>query len=111
MVEIKMYKTELRPSIKATLKWPDGTVVDLTGCTAKFQLVERDTGLVILSKAATVVSPPTNGIVQYDWASGETDVPKDKYKLRIEITFADSKIQTFPRADNFFVIFADKEGI
>lgn len=105
-----MYKTELRPSIKATLKWPDGTVVNLTGCTAKFQLVERDTGLVILNKAATVLSPPTNGIVQYDWEAGETGVQKSKYKIRIEITFADAKIQTFPCADNFFVIFADKEG-
>lgn len=105
-----MYKTELRPSIKATLKWPDGTVVNLTDCSAKFQLVEKDTGNVILNKTATILSPPTSGIVQYDWVAGETDVQSSKYKLRIEITFADTKKQTFPRADNFFVTFADKEG-
>jgi hypothetical protein len=110
MVEIKMYKTELRPSIKPTLKWPDGTVVDLTGCSAKFQLVEKDTGLAILNKTATILSPPTSGKVQYDWEAGDTNVQKDKYKIRIEITFPDAKVQTFPRADNFFVTFADKEG-
>jgi len=110
MVEIRMFKTELRPSIRASLKWPDGTTVSLEGCTAKFQLVERDTGMVILNKAATVVSPPTNGIVQYDWVAGDTIVQKSKYKIRIEVAFADAKLQTFPRADNFFVIFSDKEG-
>jgi len=110
MVEIKMYKTELRPSIKATLKWPDGTVVDLTGCTANFQLVETETGLVLLNKTATILSPPTGGIVQYDWETGETNVQKNKYKLRFEITFSDSKKQTFPRADNFYATFYDKEG-
>ena len=112
MVEIKMYKGELRPSIKTTLKWNDanGTIVDLTGCSAKLQLIERDTGIVILTKTATILSPPTNGQVQYDWETGETKVEKDKYKIRFEITFSDTKSQSFPVDDNLYITFANKEG-
>jgi len=109
-MQIKMYKTELRPSIKATLKWTDETIVDLTGCTAKFQLIERDTGIVLLNKVATIVSPPTNGEVQYDWETGETTVEKSKYKARFEITFSDGKLESFPRDDAFYIIFSEKEG-
>jgi len=113
MVEVKMYKGELRPSIKATLKWnnPAKTVVDLTDCTAKFQLIERDTGIVIFSKTATILSPPSNGQVQYDWETGDTNVAKDEYKARFEITFSDTKIQSFPINDDLYITFSNKEGV
>jgi len=110
MTELKMFKGDLQPSVKTTLK-KDGIVVPLTGCTAKFQLVEVDTGIAVFSKTATVLTPPTNGQVQYDWVTGDTAQPNKKYKIRIEITFGDTTQQTFPKDDDFYLILTEKEGV
>ena len=110
MTELKMFKGDLQPSVKATIKSGD-TPLDLTGCTAKLQLVEVDTGVTIFSKDADILTPETNGVVQYDWQTGDTLQSKKKYKIRIEITFADLTTQTFPKDDDFYLILQEKEGV
>ena len=110
MTEIRMFKGDLQPSVKATIKSGD-TPLDLTSCTAKLQLVEIDTGVTLFSKPANILEPKTSGVVQYDWEAGDTLQSKKKYKIRIEITFADLTTQTFPKDDDFYLILQEKEGV
>jgi len=109
MTELKMFKGDLQPAVKATIKCGD-IPLDLTGCTAKLQLVEIDTGIALFSKDADILEPETSGVVQYDWETGDTLQSKKKYKIRIEITFADLTTQTFPKDDDFYLILQEKEG-
>ena len=111
MTKLTLYKGDRRPSIKATLKYTDGTTVNLTDCTVKFQLVEVKTNVTILNETASIKAPSTTGVVQYDWKSGETDVDKSKYKARFAVTFEDGRIQTFPRKDDLYITFKKKENV
>jgi len=111
MVKIKIFKGDRRPSIKPTLKYKDGTIVNLTDCTVKMQLIEIETNVIILNETANVLSPASDGKVQYDWKVDETDVDKTHYKIRFEVQFADNTKQTFPRNDDFYVDFKEKEAL
>jgi hypothetical protein len=48
-----------------------------------------------MNKAATIETPKTNGIVRYDWLSGETNVPGN-YLIQVEIMWPGNKPQTAP---------------
>lgn len=104
--KIYMVRNDLKPSIEATLKYTDGTVVDLTNCTVKFHLRKRD-GAIIVNKDATILEPKTDGKVIYNWASGDTDIV-GTCKAEFEVVFADSKPQTFPSVDEFEIIFREE---
>lgn len=106
-----MYKGDRRPSIQATLKKTDGSVVDLSGCSVKFQLIELNSNVTVLNETASIQTPASAGIVKYDWKAGETDLNDIHYRIRFEVTFADSTKQTFPKDDNFYVDFHDKEAV
>lgn len=111
MVKMKMFKGDRRPSIKATLEYIDGTAVNLTDCTVKLQLIELKTNVTILNETAGILSPASDGKVQYDWKVDETNVDRTNYKIRFEVTFADSTKQTFPRKDDFYIDFKEKEAL
>jgi hypothetical protein len=100
-----MVKNDLRPSILATLKNADGTVVDLTGCSAKFHMRQNETA--IINKDATIITPPTAGQVRYDWASGDTNY-SGMCHGEFEITFGDGKKQSFPTKGDFEIIFREE---
>lgn len=106
-----MFKGDRRPSIKPTLKYTDGSVVNLTDCTVKFQLIELKTNVTVLNETASILEPKSDGKVQYDWKAGETNVDRTEYKIRFEVAFADNTKQTFPRKDNFYIDFKEKEAI
>ena len=106
----EMVKGDRKPSVLATLKYSDGTTVDLTGCTAKFHMKKGAT--VKVNASATIISPPTNGQVRYDWIIGDTDVTLEAdgyvlYEAEFEITFADGKVMTFPTKAEFEIKFRD----
>ena len=86
------------PSIKVQVK--HGTVgsmaaLDLTGYTATFDLI-NDAGTKVVDGAAATITDPTNGKVQYDWASGDT-ATAGTYNAQFNLTrTADSKVMTVP---------------
>jgi hypothetical protein len=104
LTKFLMVKNDLRPSILATLQYSDGSIVDLTGCTAKFVMTQS--GTEIINKTATVLSPATSGQVRYDWASGDT-AHVGMYKGEFQITFADTKVMTFPTDGSLDIEFRD----
>ena len=105
-----MISNDLKPSIKAQLKWKDGSIVNLTGCTVKFRMEDEYKNLLI-DEIATVLSPEADGWVQYDWQDArsgklrDTDVDSGKYPAEFEVTFTDEKTLTFPTKRDFAIVF------
>jgi hypothetical protein len=98
---VEMNTGDLSPSIVATLQNSDGSVFDLTSCTVVFQLSQQ--GKVLFSKAASVVNAKS-GVVEYDWAAGDTDFGGVCTGLFI-VTLFGGATQAFPTVGVFYVIF------
>ena len=69
-----MTQGDLRPVIQATLKYLDGTTVDLSGATGIIFSMKKENGEVIVDGKAGSIINVSGGIIQYDWADGDTDV-------------------------------------
>ena len=93
MTEIfNIKQNDTSPALRYTLD----PLVDLTGSTVVFNLRARATGVVKIARAvAAIIAPATDGVVQYDWAAGDTDTP-GIFEGEFEITFTDSAIETYP---------------
>lgn len=87
-------QNDRREAIKRTLKDSAGVKVNLTGATVKFIMKSTPTGTAKVNATALVMDA-VNGIVQYNWAVGDTDT-MGTFLGEFEITFADATKQTFP---------------
>jgi hypothetical protein len=74
-----------------------GIVVDLSGCTIKFIISEKEDG------GAIILATIDNGVIATDLANGTFDIfiqtlnileSNKGYYYKVEITFADGEIQT-----------------
>lgn len=88
-------QNDTAPSIRATLKDSDNTVINLTGATVRFHMRTIGGTTAKVDSAATVVSPATSGVVQYDWVAADTDTV-GTYQAEFEVTYSDGTIETFP---------------
>jgi hypothetical protein len=89
---LRMTRNDLSPSLRASLLYRDGSIVNLVGTTAKFKMIQD--GVTLVDKAA-VVEDAVNGIVRYDWVTGDTD-HSGPCLFQFIITFTGSKPQSFP---------------
>ena len=95
MAEIYLVQGDLKPSILATLKYDDGSAVDLSDAqTVKFHMKSKDGTIKIQNRACTIISV-TEGKVRMDWQSGDTDTPGTYYG-EFEVVWNDGSTQTFP---------------
>lgn len=101
---IKQHDT--KPSIKATLKDGDGTVINLTDATVRFHMRKIGATSTTVDAAATVVSPATGGVVQYDWSAADT-ATIGTYHAEFEVTYGDNSIETFPNNGFISVVVTD----
>ena len=67
---------------------------DVTGATVRFRMMHLD-GTFFLNRPA-VIDDASNGIVHYDWTTGNTDVP-GAYRCQFHVTYAGGDIQRFPQ--------------
>jgi hypothetical protein len=87
---------DLAPKIQSPLT-SNGTAVNLTGATVLFRL-KRLSGAFVFSKTATIVSPATNGIVEYQLVSGDlAALTPGAYLGEWVVTYADTRVQRFPQ--------------
>lgn len=87
-------QNDLSPSILVTLYDGDGVVQDITGNLGVRFHMRDAAGTTKIDAAMTVVSAG-DGQVRYDWVSGDTDTV-GVYQAEVEVTYADSKPETFP---------------
>lgn len=102
---ITLKKNDRVPSIVATIKDKNGTVIDLTAAsTVTFSMRNQYTGACkINAAAASFVAPRTTGQVKYDWLAGDTDTADDYIAEFTVVWVADNKKQTAPQTTNLFI--------
>lgn len=88
-------QNDTAPSLKATLKDGDGNVINLTDASVRFHMRTVGGASSVVDAAATVNSPATAGVVQYDWVAADT-VTTGAYQAEFEVTYGNSKIESFP---------------
>lgn len=91
-MSIKIVQNDTRPALDFSLT-QDGAPVDLTGCTVKFYMKNSTTGSVKINGATCAITDATKGKCRYNWTGSDTDTV-GTYLGEVEVTFADSKIQT-----------------
>ena len=102
---IKKHDTLPKPKFKVVQKDPSdpsSTIpVDLTGATAKFLMVtDDDLRTLKVDAAATIISPETDGEIEYSWIAADTDTIGD-YLGEVEIIFTGGEKLTLPNDDTF----------
>jgi hypothetical protein len=94
-------QNDTSPSLQATLKDAAQNPVDLEGATVKLHMKSAE-GILKVNAAMTVVDQ-NNGIIQYDWQSGDTDTA-GTYYVEFQVTYADSSVETFPNDGNKIIV-------
>jgi len=96
----KMKVGDTGPAFQVTLRDGDGTAVDVSGSTILFKMrfvQGRASGVqdtLKVNSAATLVDA-ANGVVEYQWAAGDTDTP-GRYLAEFQVTFGSGVIQSYP---------------
>lgn len=90
----RIKRNDTRPAFAATLRDGEGTVVNLSGATARFHMRHSRTRALKVDAAMNVVSP-TLGTVRYDWVAADTDT-LGVFLAEVQVTFGDGTVSTFP---------------
>ena len=94
-------QNDTSPAIQATLKDATGSNVDLTGADVVMHMKSVN-GVLKVSEEMTIVDA-ANGIVKYDWVTGDTDTV-DTYYVEFQVTYADLTVETFPNDDRAIIL-------
>lgn len=90
------------PIFSETLVDASGNAIDLTGCTAKLQMRDKENTLVL--DTALTIDDAEAGEVSYAWAAVDTQYAGE-YLAEIEITVTESgKTRTFPENDYINIV-------
>jgi hypothetical protein len=83
--------------------------VDLTAGTVRF-LMKTSAGVSVVAAAMTKDDQETDtGWVRYPWDADDL-AAAGTYLAEVEVTWADGKIQTFPRDEHVYVLVAEDLG-
>lgn len=93
-------KGDTSPALRATLRYDDCTIINLTNATAIFRMRQAGTTSVLINAAAVIVS--VAGIVEYRWSAPNT-ATVGAYDGEFVVTYANGKVETFP-SDGFIAI-------
>ncbi len=86
-------QNDTSPALSATLTDFGGNPINLTSASVQLHM-EDQAGTIKIDSACTITNG-VNGIVQYDWVTGDTDTV-GTYKVEFEVTYFDGTIETFP---------------
>lgn len=98
-------QNDLQPDFRARLLDED-TPVDLTSATSVQMLMRnRRAGLKVHAPMAIADQTDTDlkGVVSYTWAPGDTDTAGD-FQAEIQVTWPNSKPQTFPAKGHITIV-------
>jgi len=95
-------QNDTRPKYRATLvedpQIGGGTPVDLTDATGIKFIMAQAPNPPVIDQPADFIDKP-NGVVEYEWVTGDTDLSAGEYAVEWEVTWSDGGVQTFPNAD------------
>ena len=93
-------QNDTSPSLEATLKDAQLVPIDLMGASVKFHMKSSD-GVVKVNQNM-IITDTDNGVVQYNWVTGDTDTV-GAYYIEFQVTYSDSSIETFPNNGSLIV--------
>lgn len=82
------------PALEAVLRDNTGSAVDLTDATVDLNVLHPRGGDVEVAAQATILNA-TDGLVEYSWAAGDTDV-EGRYRAEFVVEYTDGSVETFP---------------
>ena len=96
---------DIGTQVKATIRREDdGSAVDLSEATVRFKFRKKGTSTVLTTLTPVSGSEDAaNGIVIFQFASGDLDVDKGYYEGEIEATFDTGLIETVYEVTQFYV--------
>ena len=100
-------QNDTSPSLGATLKDAQSTVVSLVGATVKLHMNSLD-GVAKINQTMTVTDAE-GGVIQYDWQAGDTDTV-GAYYAEFQVTYVDGSVETFPNDGNLTVSIVKELG-
>ena len=98
----KIKTNDTSPKLTVDLEDASGSVIDLSGSTARFHMKKYGATSLKVDNVADVTDED-NGRVEYTWSSGDTD-EAGTYYGEIEITYGDDTVETFPNSGYFTII-------
>jgi hypothetical protein len=90
---VNLKRNDTKVNLKATLSNESGAV-DLTGCSVRFLMSKRRT--VKIDREALINDAP-NGVVWFVFEAEDT-AEQGTFQAEFEVTFPDSRVETFPNA-------------
>lgn len=90
-----------QPYIRAVLTDAAGAIINLTGATVAFVMVDTSNNSEAVNAAATIIDAAA-GVVEYHWASGDTDT-NGLYLARWQVVFSSGQTLTVPNNGDLLV--------
>lgn len=91
-------RNDTAPVMEARLLGKTQQPVGLAGTTVVFNM-RSASGSVVINRAPVILLDDEAGIVKYEWDAGDT-ARSGTYQAEFEVTFADGKVETFPKSEN-----------
>lgn len=93
-MSLNFVQGDTAPAVLAVIHDEDNPseLVDLTGCTVRFQMRKPSDHRYTVNSVATVVNA-AGGLVSYSWGPNDLSVP-GTYNFQWEITYPGGKVQT-----------------
>lgn len=98
MADFTIKEGDTAPALHVTFIHDNGAPVNLTDATVVVNIRPHGGGDLLVDAPATIVGDPKDGVVEYQWATGDTDAPGD-YDAEWLVTWALGGQQTFPTND------------
>lgn len=107
----KRHVGDTQTALAVTCKRPDGTVVDLTSMTVRFEMYLASNGSTKVAETASnvTVTDATNGQVQYDFQAADVDTPGTYYAY-FTVENAAGKKDTYPVDKGYLEVIIDPDA-
>lgn len=109
MAEFTIKQNDTSPALKIQCIDNSGTAIDITGADVEFHMIDDADGTEkVNSSSGTTITDASNGYVQYEWSTGDTDTV-GQYDAEFQVTYSDGTIETFPN-NGFITVNIHEEG-
>lgn len=89
-------RNDTSPALEAQIQDSAKQPVPLFGATVVFNMGTSD-GDVLVNRGAVEILDDATGLVKYSWVAADT-VEAGTHRGEFEVTFADGKVETFPKS-------------